>query len=61
MRITDYTPLQIAEMAEWLTEQTFTDIDPEFIKCECSDPVIVSAINRHYHGGVSQFIADGSY
>lgn len=49
------TSIQIEVAKEWLSDCFFEDVEPEEIK-EMADDVIVSAVARHYGGGIAQFI-----
>lgn len=51
--------VHLAEMRAWLSECDWQDVDAEDI-AELPDETIRRAVDKHYCGGVRQFVRDGA-
>lgn len=48
---------EIRQMREWITDCVWADLD-EDSAAELSDSEVIAGIQRHYCGGLNQFLTD---
>ena len=53
------SPEVLADMRGWIADCAWPDLDPEEV-AELTDYQVVRAINRHYAGGIGQFLTDNA-
>lgn len=51
----------ISQMRDWLSEYSWRNADPEDFhdRTLISDDDVVAGVDRHYAGGIGQFLTDG--
>ena len=49
------------QMIDWLTDCVWGDVDEDWIRMEATEKEICEAVERHYEGGISQFLKDGGF
>lgn len=47
----------VAAMREWLSECTWSDLDPADVD-DLTDDEVIAGVRRHYHGGIIAFLED---
>lgn len=57
----EYTKAELAMMTDWIKDclGIWTELDSEDAVDELSDTQVLNGIQRHYSGGLVQFLKDG--
>lgn len=56
--MTDVDAKTIQQMKDWLSECQWADVEPEEFDA-MADDLVIRGVERHYVGGVTQFLKDG--